>query len=136
MGIDMVLLLGAEDGLGVVGIDADDGGFELALEMDPLFSPVSRRLLCCTRPSEVELSSVRSRFRVGGCGVLALGGVARERVGVPGALVELAFARLGLVVILLVLVVLMPPPIGVDVDACFRMLASSVRFENVAGSLA
>ena len=152
----LLLLLVADEGLGVVGTEpappppADEGGFELELEedKDPLFSPVSRRLLCCARPSDAELSSVRSRLRVGGgrtvfVFVLVLGGVwvvvGRARsVGVPGALVEPAFARLGLVALVLVLLVLVfeiliaVPPM----DVCFRMLASSVRLENVDGSLA
>jgi len=151
----LLLLLVADEGLGVVGTEpapppADDGGLELELEedKDPLFSPVSRRLLCCARPSDAELSSVRSRLRVG-CGrtvfVFVLGGVrvvvvvGRSRsVGVPGALVEPAFPRLGLEVLVLVLLVLVfeiliPVP---PMDVCFRMAFSSVRVEKVDGSLA
>lgn len=158
--IDMLLLLllVADEGLGVVGTEpgpppADDG-FEFAFEWvddedkDPLFSPVSRRLLCCGRPS-AELSSVRSRFRVGGVWlavevavVVVEGG---RSVGVPGALVEPAFPRLGLVVLVLVPLLLVfeilipvPPPmddIDIDMGVCFRMLISSVGLENVDGSL-
>jgi hypothetical protein len=149
----LLLLLVADEGLGVVGTEpapppADEGGFEFELEedKDPLFSPVSRRLLCCASPSDAELSSVRSRLRGRTVLVFVLGGVwmvvvvvGRARsVGVPGALVEPAFPRLGLVALVVVLLVLVfeiliaVPPM----DVCFRMLASSVRWENVDGSLA
>jgi hypothetical protein len=107
--IDMLLLLVADEGLGVVGTEPA----ELELDRDPLFSPVSRRLLCCS----AVLSSVRSR--------LSVGGVGRARsVGVPGALVDPAFPRLGLVVLVLEVLIAI---------VCFRMLISSV---NVDGSLA
>ena len=145
----LLLLLVADEGLGVVGTEpapppADEGGLEFELEedKDPLFSPVSRRLLCCARPSDAELSSVRSRLRVG-CGrtvfAFVLGGVwvvvvGRSRsVGVPGALVEPAFPRLGLVLLVLVFEILMPVP---PMEVCFRMVFSSVRVEKVDGSLA